>query len=97
MSTEEKKDIPTTTCPECERVWPEISEQSVVQSIVGKCYACLIQEVVAERDKRVEEADYQIENCPECTGQPGKRDKCVTCFGHGWVESKGESLIQLIQ
>lgn len=97
MSNEQKKDIPTTICPECEREWPEISEQAVVQSIVGKCYACFITEVVKERDARVEKADYQIENCPACTGGLGDRTKCTTCFGKGWRKAEGESLIQLVR
>ena len=98
MSAEEKKDIPTQTCPECEREWPEISEQAVVLSLIGKCYSCFIKEVVDERDTRTEAADYKIENCPDCTGRGDLvREKCTTCFGKGWIESRGESLIQLVQ
>ena len=93
----ETKTIPTTTCPECEREWPKISEQAVVCDEVGKCYACFIQAVVTERDKRMADADYEIENCPKCTGIPGAREKCVSCFGRGWQERKGEGLIQLVQ
>lgn len=97
MSTEEKKDIPTTICPKCEREWPESSEQHVVLDLIERCYSCFITEVVEERDRRVEAADYVIENCPTCTGQPGMREKCVTCFSKGWVEAGPETVIQLIQ
>jgi len=89
--------IPTTTCPECNREWPSISEQAVVQDQVGMCYACWIHQIVAERDRRVAEANYSIENCPRCTGIPGAREACTHCFGKGWTEKKGEGVIQLLQ
>ena len=97
--TETSKDttIPTITCPNCERDWPEISEQAVVYDLIGRCYACFINEVVPIRDERVAKADYEIENCSGCTGIPGAREKCTTCFGRGWVRKEGEGLIQLVK
>jgi hypothetical protein len=89
--------VPTTTCPECKREWPTISEQAVVQDQVGVCYACWIHQIVAERDQRMADADYEIENCPTCTGIPGAREKCTTCFGKGWRKQEGEGVIQLLQ
>ena len=90
-------DIPTITC-NCGRVWPKISEQAVVYDLLGTgdCYSCFIQKVVEERDKRMEEADYKIDNCPRCTGIPGAREECTFCDGRGWVRQGDEPLIQLL-
>lgn len=97
MSKEEKTtEIPTKTCSKCEREWPEISEQCVFLDMYGECYSCAINEVVAERDRRMKEADYMIENCPQCTGIPGAREKCTTCFGRGWRKQEGAGVIQLV-
>lgn len=90
-------EIPTVTCPKCEREWPTISEQAVVFDKVGTCYACFIHEVVAERDKRQDKAHYAIDNCPKCTGLPGAREACARCGARGWIEREGEGLIQLLQ
>ena len=92
------KNPETLTCPECERVWPVISEQGVVCELYGKCYACLINEVVEIRDDRLEKAEYRIDNCTDCVGGRGDRSKCVPCGGKGWVVMpKGEEpRIQLI-
>ena len=97
MTNEKDDQIPTITCEHCEREWPTISEQGVVYDKIGRCYACFITEVVAERDARTEGADYTIENCPACTGGLGDRTKCMTCFGRGWRKAEGESLIQLVR
>jgi hypothetical protein len=93
----EDKIIPTTTCPECNREWPDSSEQAVVADLIGKCYACFIQEVVKLRDERVAAADYEIENCPSCTGLPGAREKCIPCGARGWQRRVGDGIIQLVQ
>ena len=93
----EKKKIPTTTCPECEREWPDSSEQAVITDMVGRCYACLITEAVRVRDERVKAANYEIENCPHCTGVSGAREACVPCGGRGWQSREGEGLIQLVR
>jgi hypothetical protein len=77
-------DVKEITCPECERVWPIISEQGIVTEFINKCYACFIAEVVKARDSRMETADYLIQNCANCGGLAGKVEKCTYCFGKGW-------------
>lgn len=72
------------TCPECERVWPRVSEQGVVTELYDKCYACLIAQVVKARDERQDAADYSVQNCSSCGGIAGKVEKCVSCGGRGW-------------
>lgn len=77
------QEIKEVKCPECERVWPYISEQGIVTELHGKCYACVIKEVLELRDERTEDADYVVQTCTSCGGLIN-RDKCISCFGHGW-------------
>ena len=78
--------IETSTCPKCGIRWPCISEQAVVLDKVGICYGCFVGEVVAQRDYRVKEADYTIDDCPACVGSlTNPREDCKTCDGNGWV------------
>lgn len=72
------------TCPLCERVWPDISEQGLVTELYNKCYQCLIAEVIKVRDERMKTADYSVQNCSNCGGLPGKFEKCVYCSHKGW-------------
>lgn len=91
-------EVETITCGKCERVWPTISEQGVVFDKVGQCYACFITEVVEERNERMKKSDYQIENCPGCTGGLAEqREKCMVCFGRGWRKAEGNDIIQLVR
>lgn len=85
------------TCPQCERVWPTISEQGIVTEMYDKCYKCLIDEVVVQRDSRCESADYTVQNCSHCGGLPGKVETCVGCGGKGWeAVDKGQEKLPKI-
>ena len=72
------------TCPECERVWPTISEQGVVTSLYERCYSCFISKVIAARDELVELADYLVHDCTVCAGLDPEKSKCIKCGGKGW-------------
>lgn len=82
MTSEEK--VTEITCPECERVWPTISEQGIVAELYGRCYACVIADVVKIRDERAGEADYVVQNCNYCGGLEPKVRTCVQCAAKGW-------------
>ena len=84
MTETETTTVKEITCPECERIWPRISEQGIVTDMVGHCYKCFIDKVVVQRNSLEETADYSIQNCGECGGLPGKVEKCVACGGKGW-------------
>ena len=93
-----KKNAETIHCPSCERDWPVVSEQGIVCELYGQCYACLINGVITIRDERMEEAEYRIDNCPDCISVPGAREKCIPRGGKGWVvlPKSEEPRIQLI-
>ena len=82
---DEKKEVIEITCPQCERVWPAIAEQGVVTDMYGKCYHCFIHEVMEVRDALTTEASYSIGNCDDCGGVSPLREKCLVCFGKGWL------------
>lgn len=84
------------TCPECERVWPTISEQGVVVELYDKCYQCFIALVVKTRDERQEAANYVVQNCGTCGGLPPKAENCGACGGKGWeTVDKGQEALPL--
>ena len=77
--------VDVQVCPECERIWPAISEQGIFVERYAKCFSCVIQEVCEARDERLEAVDYMIENCYDCAGQNPAMSTCVTCGHMGWV------------
>ena len=82
------------TCPQCDRVWPTISEQGIVVELYDKCYQCLIDQVVKARDERAGAADYLVQNCSTCGGLPPKVTTCVPCGGRGWeTVDKGQEAL----
>lgn len=72
-----------TPCPQCQRKYPGISEQGVWIDVHGRCFPCVLGEVLAERDRRIKEAGHTVEDCATCF--PLHTDPhCPDCDGAGF-------------
>ena len=89
--------VTTIKCPECDRVWPTISEQGVHTDLYGQCYMCMIAVVVAVRDELVAAAAYPIGPFVHCVSRAPAREACVQCGSKGWaaVPKGAEKRVQL--
>ncbi len=86
-------EVKTVVCPECARVWPAISEQGIFVTRFALCFSCVIRQVCEERDRRLGDVDYVIENCYDCAAQNPAMSTCLTCESRGWLASEEVKLI----
>ena len=82
--------VRTITCPACNRVWPEVSEQGLYVKLFCMCHHCVTRKVIAERDKVLKRVDYVIINCYDCAAQNPSMSGCETCAGTGWLPAEKE-------
>ena len=78
------QEIPTSFCPECERDWPDLSEQGQHVILYGHCYGCMVATINANLEPEREDANYVVEACSKCMGLD-ERESCSACATHGWV------------
>ncbi len=75
-------------CPECHRIWPQVSEQGVHVDLYDHCYHCMLSTITALLLRLQSEVDYTISTCNLCAGTDERRKDCRQCNGDGYVADK---------
>ena len=80
--------IPTINCDQCERVWPQVSEQGIHTDLYGHCYHCMLTDISVKLKDLQDKVDYVINTCNICAGVEERRVGCRQCKGTGYIVDK---------